>query len=142
MIFPKRNGNSPNPKDHSQPGNSLPDLSPARWIWYPAGRALQNTFVLFRRELTLRAQPTRAVGWIVADSRYKLEVNGQRIQWRPPPADPRWAEADPLDLTSVLQEGRNVLGATVLYFGQGDGTWPIGKPGFLLSLAIEYSDGT
>ena len=25
----------------------LPDLEPARWIWYPSGRCLQNTFVLF-----------------------------------------------------------------------------------------------
>ena len=26
------------------------DLSPAKWIWYPAGRTLQNTFVLFASE--------------------------------------------------------------------------------------------
>ncbi len=31
----------------------LPDLSPAKWIWYPSGRTLQNTFILFRRELNL-----------------------------------------------------------------------------------------
>ncbi len=119
----------------------LPDLSPAEWIWYPSGRCLANTFVLFRRELKLSAPPRRAVGWIVADSRYRLEVNGQRIQWGPAPSDPRWAEADPLDLTSALLAGENVIGATVLYYGHGEGTWPIGKPGFLFWLEIEHADG-
>jgi hypothetical protein len=123
-------------------GPRLPDLAPAEWVWYPSARCLANTFVLFRRSLKLRAKPLRATGWIVADSRYRLEVNGQRIQWGPSPSDPRWAEADPLDLTSALQAGDNVIGATVLFYGHGDGTWPIGKPGFLFWLAIEYADGT
>jgi hypothetical protein len=119
----------------------LPDLAPARWIWYPSGRTLANTFVLFRREVDLPVAPRRVTGWIAADSRYLLEVNGQRIQWGPAPSDPRWAEADPVDLTSALRPGRNVIGATVLYYGHGDGTWPIGKPGFLFWLEIEHADG-
>ncbi len=119
----------------------LPDLEPARWIWYPSGRCLQNTFVLFRRALELAAAPKKATGWICADSRYLLRVNGRRVQWGPPPSDPRWMEADPIDLTALLQPGRNVLGATVLYYGQGDGTWPCGKPGFLFRLEIEHADG-
>ena len=119
----------------------LPDLDPARWIWYPSGRCLQNTFVLFRKALTLDAAPRRATGWICADSRYLLQVNGARVQWGPAPADPRWMEADPLDLTWRLRQGPNALGATVLYYGQGDGTWPCGKPGFLFWLEIEHADG-
>lgn len=120
----------------------LPDLRPARWLWYPSGRCLPNTFVLFRREIELRGKPKRAAGWIAAESRYKLEVNGQRIQWGPPPADPRFAEADPLDLTDVLEKGRNAIGAAVLFYGHGDGTAPFGKPGFLFWLAIEHDDGS
>jgi alpha-L-rhamnosidase len=119
----------------------LPDLAPACWIWYPSGRTLANTFVLFRRELNLKAAPRRATGWIHAESRYKLEVNGRRIQWGPAPSDPRWPEADPLDLTTSLNAGRNIVGATVLYYGHGDGTWPFGKPGFLFWLEVEYADG-
>jgi hypothetical protein len=122
-------------------GKRLPDMEPARWLWYPSERCLQNTFILFRRELNLTAKPRRAAGWIAADSRYLLEVNGRRIQWGPAPADPRWPEADPLDLTASLEEGRNVIGAQVLFFGQGDGTWPLGKPGFLFWLEIETPDG-
>ncbi len=50
-------------------GMDLPDLSPAKWIWYPSGRTLQNTFVLFRREVRLPKAPRRATGWMCADSR-------------------------------------------------------------------------
>ena len=121
--------------------NSLPDLSPARWIWYPSERTLQNTFVLFRRQLDLADLPRRAQGWIAADSRYRLEVNGRRVQWGPAPCDPRWLEADPMDLTSLLQSGSNTLGVQVLYYGQGDGTWPAGKCGLLFWLEVETADG-
>ena len=75
------------PRSSSGPG--LPDLQPARWIWYPSGRTLPNTFVLFRREIAVPARIKRAAGWIAADSRYLLEINGRRIQWGPAPADPR-----------------------------------------------------
>jgi hypothetical protein len=126
-----------------QPSSAaLPDLAPARWIWYPSARCLANTFILFRRPITLRGKPISAKGWIAADSRYRLEVNGRRIQCGPAPADPRWAEADPIDLTDTLTAGENVIGATVLFFGHGDGTWPIGKPGFLFWLEVTYDDGT
>jgi hypothetical protein len=137
---PSHNDSAPNAALLSmRPG--LPNLSPAQWIWYPSGRTLQNTFILFRRELLLPAKPRRATGWISADSRYRLELNGQRVQWGPAPSDPRWAEADPLDLTGHLELGRNVIGATVLFYGTGDGTWPLGKPGFLFWLEIEHADG-
>lgn len=120
----------------------LPKLDPALWIWYPSGRTLQNTFVLFRRDLELSGKPRRAIGWICADTRYRLEVNGERVQWGPAPCDPRWAEADPVDLTAQLQSGQNTLGATVVFFGTGDGTAPLGKPGFLFWLEIEQADGS
>jgi hypothetical protein len=120
---------------------ALPSLEPARWIWYPSGRCLPNTIVLFRREVSLETKPKRATGWIAAESRYKLEVNGRRIQWGPAPSDPRWPEADPFDLTAALEAGPNIIGAAVLYYGHGDGTWPFGKPGFLFWLEIEHEDG-
>ncbi|MDI1249376.1 MAG: alpha-L-rhamnosidase N-terminal domain-containing protein [Lacunisphaera sp.] len=127
---------------HQPAAAALPDLEPAKWIWYPCERCLPNTFVLFRRTVEITAPLRRATGWIAADSRYRLEVNGRRIQWGPAPADPRWAEADPLDLTAQLQPGTNVLAVTVLYYGHGEGTWPLGKPGFLCRLEVEDADGT
>ena len=113
------------------------DLSPAKWIWYPAGRTLQNTFVLFRKDIVLDKKPHKAIGWILADSRYRLFVNGKRIQWGPAPSDPRWQEADPIDLTAFLTEGKNVIAVEVCFFGSGDGTHPMGKPGFILNLDMD-----
>ena len=121
---------------HGQETQSL-DLSPARWIWYPSGRTLQNTFVLFRKEFELERQPVQAQGWILADSRYLLYVNGERIQWGPAPSDPRWTEADPIDIAAFLKPGKNVIACQVLYYGFGEGTWAIGKPGFLFKLDID-----
>ena len=80
----------------------LPSLEPARWIWYPSQHALPCTFVLFRRTLELSSPVRRATGWISGDSRYLLTVNDRRVQWGPSPCDPRWLEADPLDLTKLL----------------------------------------
>ena len=134
------------PGKHPQiPGNDVNqkelDLSPAQWIWYPSGRTLPNTFLLFRRQFTLKAPVRRATGWICADSRYLLHVNGSRIQWGPAPSDPRWMEVDPLDIAPQLHEGENVIAATVLFYGHGDGTAPAGKPGFIFRLEIETTDG-
>ncbi|GAB4413934.1 MAG: hypothetical protein OHK0039_21400 [Bacteroidia bacterium] len=113
------------------------DLAPAQWVWLPAGRTLPNTVLLFRSTLSLAQAPAAARGYLMADSRYRLWVNGQRVQFGPAPHDPRWAEADPIDLTPYLRAGTNVIGAEVLYYGFGDGTWPIGKPGFLFRLDID-----
>lgn len=117
------------------------DLSPARWIWFPSQRTLPNSFVLFRRQITLDAAPRTAVGWVLADSRYRLTVNGQRVQWGPAPSDPRWQEVDPVDITALLQPGTNTIGVEVLYYGEGDGTWALGRPGLIFRLDIEHADG-
>ena len=62
----------PTPALVTPPSRQLPNLAPARWIWYPSGRTLANTFILFRRVLELPRKPRRATGWIAADSRYLL----------------------------------------------------------------------
>ncbi|HTY59066.1 MAG TPA: alpha-L-rhamnosidase C-terminal domain-containing protein [Bacteroidota bacterium] len=126
----------------SSPGTpKMLNLSPAGWIWYPSGRTLPNTFVFFRKQFTLKAPPRRASGWICADSRYLLHVNGNRVQWGPAPSDPRWMEVDPLEIAGELRAGENVIAATALYYGHGDGTSPAGKPGFIFRLDIETADG-
>lgn len=117
------------------------DLSPAKWIWLPSARTPANTFVLFRRQVRIGPGLRRATGWVSADSRYLLRVNGRRVQWGPAPCDPRFLEADPLDLTALLKQGDNAIGAEVCFFGHGDGTWVAGAPGFAFRLDIEYADG-
>ncbi len=113
------------------------DLSPAKWIWYPSERTLQNTFILFRKEINLDNDNVIGKGWIIADSRYQLFVNGQRVQWGPAPSDPRWQEADPVDISRYLNRGKNVIACQVLFYGTGDGTSPLGIPGFLMKLDID-----
>ncbi len=129
-------------ESRTSPSMKLPDLRPARWLWYPSQRCLANTVVLFRREIELTAQPVRATGWILGSSRYLLFANGRRIQFGPAPSDPRFEEIDPMDLTQTLRAGRNVVGAQVLYYGHGEGTWPAGAPGFLFCLDLDMPDGT
>jgi hypothetical protein len=97
--------------------------------------------ILFRRSFELAEPPRRATGWILGSSRYVLFANGQRVQFGPAPCDPRYEEIDPVDITNVLQKGRNSLGVQVLYYGHGDGTWPAGKPGLLCRIEIELADG-
>ena len=123
------------------PPGARVDLAPARWIWLPCERTLAGTFVLFRRELAVDGEIASARGWVSADSRYRLFVNGRRVQWGPAPCDPRSYEADPVDLAPHLRPGRNVIGAEVLYYGHGEGTWPGGKPGFLFALRVEEKSG-
>lgn len=117
-------------------------LSPGKWIWYPSGRTLINTFVLFRREFQLANLPKSAQGWIAADSRYEIYLNGQRVQWGPAPSDPMHEEADPVDLLPYLKPGKNVLAVKVLFYGIGEGTWVAGKPGLLYRIDMEYPGQT
>lgn len=111
-------------------------IAPAKWIWLPSQRTLPCTFVLFRKEFDLEKVPKVARGWIAADSRYILYVNGKRVQFGPAPHDPRHAEADPVDIAPYLRKGTNVIGIHVLFYGQGDGTWPTGKPGLLFRVNV------
>ncbi len=137
-----REATNPLPPPAPQPPPPSLNLSPARWIWYPSGRTLPNTFVLFRTAFDLPAAPQKATGWVSADSRYILSINGMNLQRGPAPCDPRYLDADPIDCTPFLRKGRNAIGSTVLFYGHGDGTSPLGKPGFIVLLNITCTDGT
>lgn len=114
------------------------DLKPARWVWIPGERTLPNTFVLFRKNFSLDDLPQSANAWIAADSRYRLSINGQRLQWGPAPCDPRTLDVDPIDLKPFLKPGENVIGIEVLYYGIGEGTWAGGKPGMLFCATLDF----
>jgi alpha-L-rhamnosidase len=116
-------------------------LTGAKWIWLPSQRTLPSTFVLFRKSFELAARPRRALLSIAADSRYRLFVNGQRVQWGPAPCDPRWLDVDEADITAHLVAGKNTIGIEVLFYGVGDGTWPGGKPGLLARCDCEMPGG-
>lgn len=117
------------------------DLSPAKWIWIPSERTLPNTFACFRRDFTVSGDLESAKGYVLADSRYVLSVNGRRVQFGPAPSDPRFEEADTADLLPFLVQGENTLGFRVLYYGHGDGTWVSGRAGMLYRIELAYRDG-
>ncbi|MFB9237622.1 alpha-L-rhamnosidase N-terminal domain-containing protein [Plantactinospora siamensis] len=117
------------------------DLAPARWIWIGGQRALPNTVVRCRREVTLDGPVRRAVARLSADSRYRLTVNGERVGWGPAPCDPRVLEVDRIDLTGLLRAGSNTIAAEVVYFGTGEGTYVAGRPGFICRLDLDHADG-
>ncbi len=120
----------------------------ARWIWFPERRTLPCTFVFFRKEFELAQAPAKATGWVSGNSRYMLYINGRFVQRGPAPCDPRYWDADPVDLAPHLRPGRNVIGGLVCSFGGGDGTYvpgtPVGNPacaGFLFQAEIPTAGG-
>jgi len=117
------------------------DLSPARWIWVPSARTLPNTFAKFRRTLNVEGKVVSAKGYVLGCSRYLMKLNGKRVQWGPAPADPRYEEADNIDITSLLVQGENTLDFLVCYFGHGEGTWIAGYPGLIYKIEILYAGG-
>ena len=80
------------------------------------------------------------MGWLTADSRYRLTVNGQRVQWGPAPCDPRQLDVDPLDITALLRPGKNVIGVEVLYYGIGEGHLGRRKTGLDLSRVVTHRE--
>ena len=117
------------------------DLSPAKWIWVPSARTLPNTFAKFKRKIVVDGEVVSAKGYVLGISRYLMTLNGKRIQWGPAPSDPRYEEADTVDLTNFLEAGENTLDILVCYFGHGEGTWVAGYPGLIYKIEIQYADG-
>ncbi|RYG42420.1 hypothetical protein EON79_18935, partial [bacterium] len=104
-------------------------LTPARWIGLPGGAVPAGAFALFRTEFDLSELPEKAEGWILTGTRYRLWVNGRRVQWGPAPADPAGPEADSVDLRPLLQKGENAIGIEVL----GDAS---GAPDLIVRLSL------
>jgi len=64
----------------ARPGARI-DVAPARWIWLPCERTLaQHLRALAARSRSRARWRPRAAG-SRADSRYRLFVNGRRVQW-------------------------------------------------------------
>ena len=123
------------------PKTIMLDLSPARWIWYPSERTLQNTFVLFRRQLDLPEKPRARQG--VGGRGRPLPAGSQRPT-RAMGAGamrPTLAGSRSRGLDGASASGREHHRRASAFYGQGDGTWPIGKCGFIFRLEIETAHG-
>jgi alpha-L-rhamnosidase len=92
----------------------------ANWIW-PAPSAIathKNQFMLFRKTFILSQVPSQARLAMLADSRYRLYVNGTYTGQGPARSPHGWYYYDVFDVASKLRPGKNVIAVEVLWYGQ------------------------
>lgn len=94
----------------------------ANWIWSSVAGP-DNTWMAFRKKVTLSAKPGTAITKIAAESKYQLYVNNQLVvkdgglDLRP---DQQNTYYDEVDLAPYLQAGENTIAVLVWYrAGQG-----------------------
>ncbi len=69
----------------------------------------KNQICLFRKTFNINHSVKQARLRIIAETKYKLYINGSFIGRGPSRYDPRWAYFDEYDLTDVIQFGENVI---------------------------------
>ena len=113
----------------------------ASWIWDRPLQVERNVYSYFRKEFSLSASPASATGWISADSRYQLFVNGTFVGRGPVRSDPRVKFYDTYDLRPFLQTGVNVIGIIVHVYGDGNEQYMFGAGGIIFESAIKADGG-
>lgn len=108
-------------KTTQQESGTLNPLSPAdirfSWIWDGDEVRPYNSWKWFRRSFQWDGGEVRLA--ITADTRYRLQVNGEWVADGPLRAWPEHYQADFLDLTPYLREGANEIRVLVQFFGCG-----------------------
>lgn len=94
-------------------------LDDSNWIWVPEWNLedKDNTrLVYFRKVIEITAEPISAKVDITADSRYKLYVNGQLVQFGPSKGDNQIWFCDSVDIADYLKKGKNTICVIVLRY--------------------------
>ncbi|MBP3399776.1 MAG: hypothetical protein J6K75_08465 [Erysipelotrichaceae bacterium] len=89
------------------------------WMWLKSTKEIDLNhpyMVLFRREFELNESVVEAKCDISADSKYKLYVNGQFVEFGPSKGDGEIWYYDTVDLKGYLKPGKNVIAVQVLRF--------------------------
>ena len=94
------------------------ELSEPTWISYPSVNNTQYGVYHFRKKATFEQVPEKLELHISADNRYHFFVNGQRICYGPAKGDLKTYKYDIIDIAPFLQEGENILSATVYNAGK------------------------
>jgi hypothetical protein len=113
----------------------------ANWIW-TSDQGPNNTWLSFRKKVTLSAQPAKALTRIAAENKYWLYVNDHLVvadgglDIRP---DLNNTYYDEIDLAPYLKSGENTIAALVWYKGGADGysQRTVDNGGFLFQVGIE-----
>jgi alpha-L-rhamnosidase len=114
--------------------NSAHSQWAANWIWQSADGP-QNTWMCFRKTVTLASAPSSAYARIAADSKYWLWINGRLVifegQLKRNP-NPNNTYYDSVDCSPYLTSGSNTIAVQVWYWGkEGFSHHSSGKGGFL-----------
>ncbi|MFW5789289.1 MAG: family 78 glycoside hydrolase catalytic domain [Spirochaetota bacterium] len=103
-----------------------------RWIWHGPSASERSVFVLFRRVVELPVAPASATIHLFADTRYRLFVNGERVEYGPARFPQSAPEYDSVDLAAWLTTGTNVVAVEVNHYGVDSGEAdPSPRPGFI-----------
>jgi hypothetical protein len=106
----------------------------AQWIWLSA----EIPMMLSRKSFELGDQPQKAILKITATSQYKLYVNGQYIIKGPARSAPHHQSFDLLDITRILEKGRNTIAVKVHYQAGKQSYHFEGRPGLLAQLNMSF----
>lgn len=122
----------------------------AKWITSPDAKNEANTWICFRKDVSLQKVPKQALAAIAADSKYWLWINGQLVVFEgslkrgPSPEDTYY---DEVNLAPYLKKGTNKIAVLLWYFGKdGFSHKSSGKAGLLFDLQSDacsiLSDGS
>jgi hypothetical protein len=117
-----------------------------KWIWL-SGTGGHPLAGCFRKEVMLDQEPTRVTGWISADTKYLLYVNGRLVSRGPADigrdfaggSTDRWFY-DCRNLTGFFHTGKNVVAAEVFTRTLFDRAVSRGHPGFLFEAEAQMPD--
>ncbi len=89
----------------------------ASWITHPTAPLREPLVLHFRRALDLTSVPATYMARVSADNRFILYVNGKRVGDGPARGDLTHWRYERFDLAPYLQQGHNLVTATVWNFG-------------------------
>lgn len=115
------------------------DWGNARWITSAEQQVDSiNTWIAFRKDVSLKKVPTEVMAQIAVDSKYWLWINGQMVVFEgglkrgPSPEDTYY---DVVNIAPYLKKGENQIAVLVWYFGKnGFSHKSSGKAGLLFRL--------
>ncbi|MEN8880631.1 MAG: LamG-like jellyroll fold domain-containing protein [Polaribacter sp.] len=92
----------------------------SQWIWQQEDGPA-NTWMAFRKTITIDAVPSEAIVNIAVDSKYWLWINGEMVLFEgglARGAAPNTTYYDPVDLAPYLKSGENTIAILAWYFGR------------------------
>lgn len=120
--------------------NTVTDWT-AKWIWADvAERRPQNQTVIFRKAFKL-PEFSAATLAITADSQYRLFINGRWIEDGPCRSWPKHFQYDVIDVTRLLETGRNVIAVVARHYGYSTFHKVPQEAGMLAQLDVQLCNG-